>query len=85
MEVSKATRWRRGCPHRRYSGLDEAQVEGIAPDALAAALERGEAEVVDVSASPRLSLGARPLLPATPCGLGSVGTSRARRPDGFWW
>ena len=32
-------------------GLDEARVEGIAPDALAAAIERGEAEVVDVSLS----------------------------------
>ena len=32
-------------------GLDEARVESIAPDALAAALARGEAEVVDVSLS----------------------------------
>ena len=32
-------------------GLDEARADGITPDALAAALNRGEAEVVDVSLS----------------------------------
>ena len=32
-------------------GLDEARADGITPDALAAALDRGEAEVVDVSLS----------------------------------
>ena len=40
-----------GMPAPPVLGLDEARVEGIAPDALAAALDRGEAEVVDVSPS----------------------------------
>ena len=40
-----------GMPAPPVLGLDEAQVKGIAPDALAAALERGEAGVVDVSLS----------------------------------
>jgi len=40
-----------GMPARPVLGLEEAQVEGITPEALAAALARGEAEVVDVSLS----------------------------------
>ena len=40
-----------GMPAAPVLGLDEVQVEGIAPDALAAAFERGDAEVVDVSLS----------------------------------
>jgi len=40
-----------GMPAPPVLGLDEAQADGIAPEALAAALERGEAEVVDVSLS----------------------------------
>ena len=40
-----------GMPAAPVLGLDEVQVEGIAPDALAAAFELGEAEVVDVSLS----------------------------------
>ena len=40
-----------GMPAPPVLGLDEARVEGITPEALAAALERGEAEVVDVSLS----------------------------------
>ena len=40
-----------GMPAPPVLGLDEAQVEGVTPEALAAALERGEAEVVDVSLS----------------------------------
>ena len=40
-----------GMPAPPALGLDEARVESIAPDALAAALERGEAGVVDVSLS----------------------------------
>ena len=40
-----------GMPAPPVLGLDDARVEGIAPDALAAALERGEAGIVDVSLS----------------------------------
>ena len=40
-----------GMPAPPVLGLDEARVEGIAPDALAAALDRGEADVMDVSLS----------------------------------
>ena len=40
-----------GMPAPPVLGLDEARVEGITPESLAAALERGEAEVVDVSLS----------------------------------
>ena len=40
-----------GMPAPPVLGLDETRVEAIGPDALAAALERGEAEVVDVSLS----------------------------------
>ena len=40
-----------GMPTRPVLGLEEARVEGITPEALAAALERGEAEVADVSLS----------------------------------
>ena len=40
-----------GMPVAPVLGLDEARVEGIVPDALAAALDRGEAAVVDVSLS----------------------------------
>ena len=40
-----------GMPAAPVLGLDEARAEGIAPEALAAALDRGEAEVVDVSPS----------------------------------
>ena len=40
-----------GMPAPPVLGLEEARVEGIAPEALAAALARGEAEVVDVSLS----------------------------------
>ena len=40
-----------GMPAAPVLGLDEAQVQHIEPDALAAALERGEAGVVDVSLS----------------------------------
>ena len=40
-----------GMPAPPVLGLDEARVEGIAPGALAAALERSEAGVVDVSLS----------------------------------
>ena len=40
-----------GMPAPPVLGLDEARVEGIAPESLAAALARGEAEVVDVSLS----------------------------------
>ena len=50
-EASKATRWRPGCPLRRCSDWTERGVEAIGPDALAAAFERGDAEVVDVSLS----------------------------------
>ena len=40
-----------GMPAPPLLGLDEARVEGITPDALAAALERDEAGIVDVSLS----------------------------------
>ena len=40
-----------GMPAPPVLGLDEALVEGVAPEALVAALERGEAGVVDVSLS----------------------------------
>ena len=40
-----------GMPAPPVLGLNEARAEGIVPDALAAALGRGEAEVVDVSLS----------------------------------
>ena len=40
-----------GMPAPPVLGLDEALVEDIAPDALAAALDRGKADVVDVSLS----------------------------------
>ena len=40
-----------GIPDPPVLGLEEARVESIAPEALAAALDRGEAEVVDVSSS----------------------------------
>ena len=40
-----------GMPAPPVLGLDDARVEGIAPEALAAALERGKAGVVDVSLS----------------------------------
>lgn len=40
-----------GMPDPPVLGLNEARAEGIAPDALVAALGRGEAEVVDVSLS----------------------------------
>ena len=40
-----------GMPDPPVLGLDEARVEAIGPDALAAALDRGEAGVVDVSLS----------------------------------
>ena len=40
-----------GMPVAPVLGLDEARAEGIAPGTLAAALERGEADVVDVSLS----------------------------------
>ena len=41
-----------GMPAPPVLGLSEARVEDIAADALAAALDRGEAEVLDVSSSP---------------------------------
>ena len=40
-----------GMPTPPVLGLEEARVEGITPEALAAALARGEADVVDVSLS----------------------------------
>ena len=40
-----------GMPASPVLGLEEARVESITPDALATALERGEAEVMDVSLS----------------------------------
>ena len=40
-----------GMPVAPVLGVDDARAEGIAPDALAAALDRGEAGVVDVSLS----------------------------------
>ena len=40
-----------GMPDPPVLGLDAARIEGIAPDALAAALDRGTADVVDISPS----------------------------------
>ena len=67
-----------GMPEQPVLGLDEARAEGMAPGTLAAALERGEADVVDVSLSRSYRAGH---LPGARHGIRArLGRSLANRP-----